>query len=155
MKGISVSNPLSLIAIFASLAESIALGILPFANHLTDNQIWAIIIFAVTFPTLMAGIFWWVLIFRHEHLFSPEEHGKDNYSENVLKLDNTRDSKQLLALREAAENDGKLTDFDAIIRSFLDQNYAYQGDVMTFIINPSNADLHKEVLKHVKRESKR
>jgi hypothetical protein len=151
MKGINVSNPLSLIAIFASLAESIALGILPFSEHLTSAQIWAIILFAVLYPFLMAGVFWWVLIYRHANLFSPEEHGRDRYSRNVLSYRDDQETNNFLNIWAQADESGRSEALNAKIRSFLEP-YGIEEDAISFMLNPSNDDLHEEVMKYLNQE---
>lgn len=153
MKGVSVTNPLSLIAIFASLAESMALGILPFSVHLTCSQTWAIIIFAVAYPVLMAGIFWWVLIYKHANLFSPEEHGRDRYSDQVLSFKDDRDTNKFLEILTKADENGRFADLNALIKEFLEP-YGIEDDILSFMLNPSNDDLHEEVMKHLEKEWK-
>ena len=153
MKGINVSNPLSLIAIFASLAESIALAILPFAKHLTSGQIWALVLFVVCYPMLMAGVFWWVLIYRHANLFSPEEHGRDRYSSNVLNYRDDYGTNHFLNIWAQAQDDGRTEELNAKIRAFLEP-YGIQEDPISFMLNPSNDDLHEEVMLNLKQEWK-
>lgn len=152
MKGISVSNPLSLIAIFASLAESIALGILPFSEHLSSGQTWTIVIFAVTYPILMAGAFWWVLIYRHANLFSPEEHGRDQYSK-VLRYSDDRMTNRFLEVYDKALSAGRSDELNAKITEFFEP-YAIEEDIVTFMLNPSNDDLHQEVMSYLEKEWK-
>ena len=153
MKTIGVSNPLSLIAIFASLAESIALGILPFSDHLTVGQRWVIILFAVSYPILMAGVFWWVLIYKHANLFSPEEHGRDRYSNNVLSYRNNQETDQFFEIWTEAHKNGRSDELNDRIKSVLNP-YGIEEDAISFMLNPSNDDLHQEVMMYLKKEWK-
>jgi len=153
VKNFSVNNPLSLIAIFASLAESIALGILPFSDHLTDGQIWVIVLFAVSYPILMAGAFWFVLIFKHANLFSPEEHGRDRYPNNVLKYNDDQETNAFLVILDKAKQNGRSGELIAKIQSFLEP-YGIEDDTISFMLNPSNDDLHEQVMHFLKKEWK-
>jgi hypothetical protein len=153
VKGIAVSNPLSLIAVFASLAESIALAILPFAEHLSSAQKWAIILFTVLYPLLMAGTFWWVLIYRHANLFSPEEHGREHYPDNVLKYNNDRDTNGFFDIWSEADRNGRCAELNDKITEFMG-HYGLEDDSISFMMNSSNGDLQKEVMAFLKKEWK-
>jgi hypothetical protein len=70
-----IYNPLTIIAIFAGLAEIAGTGIIPFIN--TDLQkifIW----YVMGFPLILVGLFFVTLNFNHKTLYSPSDFSDEN-----------------------------------------------------------------------------
>lgn len=70
-----IKNPLSVIAIFAAIAEISGTTVLPFIE--ANNQsiyIW----FLMLFPTLLVGIFFVTLNFNHRVLYAPSDYRDEN-----------------------------------------------------------------------------
>jgi len=152
VKDFKVTNPLSLIAIFASLAESISLGILPLSSSLAVHQVDMIIKFAAIYPFFMGGMFWLVLIIAPENLFSPEEHkrGDEKYQKNVMKYKEDKETSEFLAISEKAKQDGREKDLYANIEAFLFDELGISAHPVTFMLDPANNSLHDKVIERLK-----
>mgnify|MGYP000154695028 CR=1 FL=1 len=76
-----IKNPLSVIAIFASVAEVSGAAILPFIS--SDNQglyIW----FLMIFPSILVLLFFATLNWNHKALYAPSDYKSDeSFQENV------------------------------------------------------------------------
>lgn len=75
-----VSNPLTIIAIFAGVSEISGTVVLPFLKE--ENQaifVW----FLMIFPGLLVLLFFFVLLFKHHVLYSPSDFLSD---ESFLKV---------------------------------------------------------------------
>jgi hypothetical protein len=70
-----VSNPLTVIAIFAGVTDVSGTVVLPFVA--TQNQV-LFLWFLMLFPTLLVGLFFWTLIFRHRVLYAPSDYREDS-----------------------------------------------------------------------------
>jgi len=80
MSKIAISNPLTLIAIFAGLAESAAIGALPFLEPgIQSTFVW----FVMLFPALLVALFFAVLWWRPENLYAPGDYREDASYLNV------------------------------------------------------------------------
>jgi hypothetical protein len=76
----SIKNPLTVIAMFAAIAEISGTTVLPFIAQ--DNQstyVW----FLMLFPVLLVGVFFLTLNFNHKVLYAPSDYKDEN---NFLKL---------------------------------------------------------------------
>ena len=70
----SIRNPLSIIALFASLSEVTATGVLPLIpTSLQNIFIW----FVMGFPVLLVGLFFYTLHKRHHVLYAPSDYKSD------------------------------------------------------------------------------
>lgn len=70
----SVKNPLTIIAIFAGIAEVSGTVVLPFLT--ADNQnifVW----FVMLFPLILIGLFFVTLNFNHKVLYAPSDYTND------------------------------------------------------------------------------
>jgi len=83
-----ISNPLTIVGIFATVTETAGSVVLPFLSYKAQNTyVW----FLIGFPCLVAALFFLVLWYRPQVLFSPNEHGGgDSYRRNVIADENTR-----------------------------------------------------------------
>jgi len=74
MSKVAISNPLTLIAIFAGLAESAAIGALPFLeSSIQSTFVW----FVMLFPALLVILFFAVLWWRSQNLYAPADYRED------------------------------------------------------------------------------
>lgn len=69
-----VKNPLSVIAIFAGIAEISGTGVLPFISP--ENQ-WLYIWFLMTFPFTLVILFFATLNWNHKALYAPSDYSSD------------------------------------------------------------------------------
>lgn len=71
-----IKNPLTVIAIFAAIAEISGTGILPFIEP--ENQkvyVW----FLMLFPVFLVGVFFLTLNFNHKVLYAPSDYKDEKY----------------------------------------------------------------------------
>lgn len=105
-----VSNPLTIIAIFAGLAEVSGTVVLPFLNPESQHlYVW----FLMFFPGLLISIFFLTLNFNHTVLYAPSDFkdednflklfGKPTFEEKLIKLE-TEFGTELLELQENPED---------------------------------------------------
>ena len=73
-----VSNPLSMIAIFAGLTETVTVGVLPFLAGLPELMA-DMITFTVWFPVLLVVLFFLTLNFNHTVLYAPSDFRDDSH----------------------------------------------------------------------------
>ena len=86
-----ISNPLTVIAIFAGIAEISGTGILPFiAVENQSTYIW----FLMFFPTLLVALFFLTLNFNHKKLYAPSDFREDS---SFLAASNILDSELQLS----------------------------------------------------------
>ena len=70
-----VSNPLTVIAIFAAIVEVCATAVLPFASPASQQVfLW----FLIGFPTLLVILFFLTLNFNHQVLYAPSDYRDDS-----------------------------------------------------------------------------
>jgi hypothetical protein len=75
-----IDNPLTLIGVFASLAEVSGTVVLKFLTcSVQQTFVW----FVMAFPFTLVLLFFAVLIFKNENLYSPAERGRDNFQRSV------------------------------------------------------------------------
>lgn len=90
-----ISNPLTIIAVFAGLAEVSGTGVLPFlANDIQHIYVW----FLMLFPTLLIILFFATLNWNYKVLYAPSDYkdegnfiklfGKPTLEEKISKLQN-------------------------------------------------------------------
>lgn len=76
-KAALVRNPLTIIAVFATIAETSGTAILPFIS--SENQ-YVYILFLMFFPTYLVALFFLTLNFNHHVLYAPSDfRDEDNY----------------------------------------------------------------------------
>ena len=81
MKITTVRNPLTIIAIFAGLAEACSTGVLPFL----DSSVQGIFVwFVMAFPLVLVGAFFLTLNFNRHALYAPSDFSDE---EHYLRLD--------------------------------------------------------------------
>ncbi|TDK53979.1 hypothetical protein [Pseudomonas moraviensis] len=91
-----ITNPMTVIAIFAILSETSAAVSLPFLDN-KDREIY--VWFLISFPFYLLFLFFITLNFNHRSLYSPSDFGKDK---SFLKTteNQERDSDQKVPLRK-------------------------------------------------------
>lgn len=77
-----IKNPLTVIAIFASLTEIVCGTVTPFITDLENQKLF--LIFVIGFPILLILLFFTTLNFNHKVLYSPSDFGEGN--ENIAYL---------------------------------------------------------------------
>lgn len=92
-----ITNPMTVIAIFAILSETSAAVSLPFLDN-KDREIY--VWFLISFPFYLLFLFFLTLNFNHRSLYSPSDFGKDK---NFLKTteNQERDGDRKVPLRKA------------------------------------------------------
>ncbi|GAU08152.1 hypothetical protein [Desulfoplanes formicivorans] len=105
-----IKNPLTVIAIFAAIAEISGTTVLPFIE--SENQgiyIW----FLMLFPVFLVGIFFLTLNFNHKVLYAPSDYkNEDNFLKSFGKATTEEKEKKLREEVEEAE-DSSSTDENA------------------------------------------
>ena len=77
-----VNNPLTIIAIFAGLAEVSGTIVLPLLQHNTQAvYVW----FLIVFPTVLVGVFFYVLYHKHQVLYAPSDYRDDSTFKDIAK----------------------------------------------------------------------
>jgi len=93
----TIKNPLTIIAIFAGIAEISGTGVLIFISD-TDNQrlfIW----FVMIFPILLICLFFFTLYFNHKVLYAPSDFKEEKHF--FIKSDSLSNYDELQKLKEA------------------------------------------------------
>ncbi|WP_283392725.1 hypothetical protein [Photobacterium phosphoreum] len=97
-----IKNPLTVIAIFAAIAEISGTTVLPFIE--SDNQgiyIW----FLMLFPVFLVGIFFFTLNFNHKVLYAPSDYkNEDNFLKSFGKATVEEKEEKLREEVEEAED---------------------------------------------------
>lgn len=98
-----ISNPLTIIAIFAGLAEVSGTLVLPFLSEsVQSTYVW----FLMFFPTLLVVLFFSVLYKKHKVLYAPSDYRSDNSFLRLLEDDFEEDKDLFVAdvVKENIEN---------------------------------------------------
>lgn len=73
-------NPLGVIALFIVLVYGLAALVIVFASSLTASERILIVIFLVTFPVLVLGVFVWLVTRHSQRLYAPQDfRDEDNW----------------------------------------------------------------------------
>ena len=81
-KSLFIKNPLTVIAIFASLTEVVCGTVTPFITNIQNQQIF--LIFVIGFPISIVILFFLTLNFNHKVLYSPSDFSDSN--QTILSL---------------------------------------------------------------------
>ena len=77
-----IKNPLTIIAIFAGLAEVGGTIVLPLLQQSTQSvYVW----FLMLFPTFLVGVFFWLLYNKHHVLYAPSDFRDDSTFRDVMR----------------------------------------------------------------------
>lgn len=106
-----IKNPLTVIAMFAAIAEISGTTVLPFIE--SDNQsiyIW----FLMIFPMFLVGIFFITLNFNHKVLYAPSDYkNEDNFLKSIGKATAQEKEEKLREEVEETEEQTDLSKTDA------------------------------------------
>lgn len=94
-----VSNPLTIIALFAGLAEVGGTAVLPF---IIDKNQSVFLWFVMLFPVLLVALFFLTLNFNHKVLYAPSDYRTDEgflAASNVKNSEIITDTKQIEGIR--------------------------------------------------------
>ncbi len=76
-----IKNPLTIIAIFAGLAEVGGTIVLPLLDPAVQSTyVW----FLMLFPTILVGVFFWLLYKKHEVLYAPSDYRDDSTFREIV-----------------------------------------------------------------------
>jgi len=96
-----IKNPLTIIAIFAGLAEVGGTIVLPLLQEKTQAvYVW----FLMVFPTFLVGVFFLVLYNKHHVLYAPSDYRDDSTFKDVLQKTLPARIVKTLEVEHAAEN---------------------------------------------------
>ena len=69
-----ISNPLTVISIFAAITEVMGIGVLPFVSQTNQSTfLW----FLIGFPLILVIMFFLTLNFNHKVLYAPSDYRED------------------------------------------------------------------------------
>ena len=71
-------NPLGIIALFIVLIYGFASIVVGFSNRLHYDERLLIIVFMITFPVIVLGVFCWLVACHHEKLYAPKDFKSDD-----------------------------------------------------------------------------
>lgn len=95
-----VSNPLTIIAIFAGLTEISGTIVLPFVSEINQATfVW----FLILFPTLLVICFYLTLNFNHKVLYAPSDYRSDESFSDALKKDKSEFEIELNTIKEESK----------------------------------------------------
>ena len=113
-------NPLGIIALFVSFIEAVATVSLKIVADARSDILWAIVLFIILYPTVIAFLFFLILWKKREILFGPMDFPDPKSFENIL----ARGFQRIEAKQEAAVIDANasLTDIYKTVNKLLEFN---------------------------------
>jgi hypothetical protein len=147
-----VSNPLTIIAIFAGLAEVSGTIVLPFLKDSSqDLYVW----FLMVFPTILISLFFLTLNFNHKVLYAPSDFqdednflklfGKPTSDDRLKKLSSEIKAEPLDQVSEENINNIDLSYRDIIRRSSASIHYLAEELIITKLSQEFD-EIEKEVM---------
>jgi hypothetical protein len=121
-----VRNPLSVVAIFAGIAEVSGSVVLPFIDK--EHQ-GIYIYFLIWFPTYLVTLFFFVLLFKHKVLYAPSDF---------------KDDKAFMDLIKPASPSEKIRKIDEEIKEEIKKSPQHAGGRAANTPPPTDATSHKE-----------
>lgn len=130
-----VDNPLSLIAYFAGISESITLAVIPILAKVGVNLPAPLIWFAVLFPIFIVLLFFTTLNFNHRVLYAPGDFSDEEHFLSILKGDYVKDERVGGDLKSFWKPNGKTIDEnnEKIIRNWMIQNNLNFSSISAFL----------------------
>jgi len=135
-----VSNPLTLIALFAGVSESTAVAILPFlakmGSPLPSQLIW----FVVLYPVLIVILFFLTLWTKHHVLYAPGDFPESSDFLKVLQGGYRKPEADGSELKQFWKPDGKTVDQEHanIIREWMSKNGIGNVSISGFVYSRDN-----------------
>jgi hypothetical protein len=97
-----ISNPLTLIAVFAGVSEAMGLGILPFVKDLSVEAQNVLVTFLVAFPTSLVAMFFVTLYIQPHLLYGPGDwQDEQNFMDLLTQKFQTKFSAPSMPTQEA------------------------------------------------------
>ncbi|MFC1655279.1 hypothetical protein ACFL3C_00230 [Patescibacteria group bacterium] len=123
-----IKNPLTIIAIFAGIAEVSGTAILPFIDINNQN---IFIGFLIVFPSILVILFFLTLNFNHKVLYAPSDYKNEEnfvktlkFDYNKLELKETKESKQQIMEKTKYEiSISNFEDAERLINIYKSQNF--------------------------------
>jgi len=98
-----VSNPLTLIGMFAGICEVAATGVLPLlSGQVQDVFVW----FVMLFPVLLVGLFFLTLNFNNKVIYAPSDYRDERNFMETITTDSFSQSSNSEMLRDFWKPDG-------------------------------------------------
>lgn len=102
-----VSNPLTLIGMFAGISEVAATGVLPLlTGHVQDVFVW----FVMLFPVFLVGLFFLTLNFNNKVIYAPSDFQDERHFMETITSDSYSQSTDSEKLRQFWKPDGAVND---------------------------------------------
>ncbi|MEK3796098.1 hypothetical protein MKX42_30615 [Paenibacillus sp. FSL R7-0204] len=141
-----VSNPLTIIAIFAGLAEVAAtVAINSLSEKLQETFLW----FLIGFPILLVLLFFIVLWFKPENLYAPSDYtNEDNFMKSIAKAETEHIVEE--AIDKVNESSIESSVKEEVISSLKELKYTLNDYVTQGEIRPRGQVSAIEVLEFVK-----
>lgn len=139
-----IKNPLTLIAVFAGLAEIVSIGVLPL---LKDGVQYIFVWYVMLFPTLLVVVFFLTLNFNHKVLYAPGDFRTDEGFLETLKgkFTSTPNTEGEI-LRNFWKPDGILnTENDSRLKKWLSDN-GLETTITFFLTDQSFSDYRKKAV---------
>lgn len=136
-----VSNPLSLIAYFAGVSESVALCVLPILGKTSGTLPEPLIWFVVLFPTLIVVLFFATLNFNRIVLYAPSDFSDERHFVESLEGSYAAPDQVEEALRSFWKPDGSSRDLtnEERLRDWMIRN-GYEDVSVTAFLYSSTPD---------------
>jgi len=137
-----VSNPLTIIAIFAGIAETFATGALVMLPEPMQSQF---IYFVMFFPVLIVVCFFLILVFKPQSLYAPSDFSNEEHFLDVNQLKTAVSKETEAVLKNAKENNQLTGDIKELSQKVADmtlKNLANSRDqnVLEYLMkHPNNA----------------
>ena len=130
-----VDNPLTLIAYFAGISESITLAVIPILAKVGVTLPAPLVWFAVLFPVFIVMLFFATLNFNHRVLYAPSDFSDEEHFLSILKGDYVKDESVGGDLKSFWKPDGRNIDKnnEKIIRNWMIQNGLNLSSISAFL----------------------
>ena len=139
-----IKNPLTLIAVFAGLAEVAATGVLPILEGQVQNIfVWYVIIF----PFVLVLAFFFTLNFNHRVLYSPGDFQDERHFMETLSATYAKVAVETEKLRNFWKPDWKVNiQNERRLKSWLNSNGLDSRSITFFLRNEMFSDARRRAL---------
>lgn len=136
-----VKNPLTIIAIFAGLAEVFSTAVTPFLSvEIQYIFIW----FLVSFPLILIGLFFITLNFNHKVLYAPSDYKDEQHFISILRPATKQEKEN--KLKEEIQEDFEINTIEEQSFGIKYRHYKVaEKAVLNKIQKEKNIDIHKQV----------
>ncbi|GEA58823.1 hypothetical protein [Vibrio comitans] len=152
-----VSNPLTIVAIFAGTAETFATAALV---ALPEPMQAKFIYFVMLFPVLIVTCFFLTLVFKPQSLYAPSDFSNEEHFLDANKLKQVVSKETESVLKEAIENNmltGDVKSLSEKVANLTLQNLEASVDkkVLDYLTQHPNQAFENRVLGHILQDHKR